>query len=100
MTAALKNSFSDQPTKKSIIRSKQKKNYKKQDLFLKHLESFAAHKVCYNVQGGAHCRCTCLHILQDFTILIAVAKWCFKLQNSRKQNKIKLVLIGFAMQHF
>ncbi len=72
----------------------------KEDLSLKHLESFAAHKVCYNVQGGAHCRCTCFHILRDFIIWSAVAKWCVQFAELKKQNKIKLFWTGCSTQHF
>jgi len=105
MTAALQKSFFEQPTKKVNHQKRAKKQLKlspdeKQDLFLKHLESFAAHEVCFNVQGGAHRRCTCLHILRDFTIRSAVAKWCVQFAELNKQNKIKLFWTGFATQHF
>ena len=64
----------------------------KLDLFLKHLETFATPEVCYNLQGGSHCKCKCLHVLQDVTIWTAVAKWCvqFSEMKETEQNQILL----------
>ncbi len=57
---------------------------KKLDLFLKRLESFAAPEVCYNLQGGGHCKYNCLHVLWDVNIWTAVAQLCVQFSELKK----------------
>ncbi len=71
---------------------------KELDLFLKHLESFAAPEVCCNLQGGGHCKCNCLHVLWDVNIWTAVAKWCVQFSQLKKLNKTRFSWIGSITQ--
>ncbi len=64
----------------------------KLDLFLKHLDTFATPEVCYNLQGGSHRKCKCLHVLRDVTIRTAVAKWCVQFSEMKETEQNQIIL--------
>ncbi len=72
--------------------------FEKNELFMKHLQSFSAPEYCYNLQGGSIRKCTCLHILRDAKVRNAVAKWCvqFSEMKETEQNQIVLDWVRYA----
>ncbi len=67
-------------------------NAKKLNLFLKHLESFAAPEVCHNLQGSGYCKCNSLHVLRDVNIPTAVAKWCVQFSELKETEQNQILL--------